>query len=238
MPTRNRENPKNKIKKSVTVVKKYRLFIWMTILALLAGLINAISVFGYDGTTVSHVTGLISKFSISVSTGDIKGCLDIFLVILAFFAGAVTAGIITGERAFHLHTVYGFIIIAVGVLVLLPIVLAPAYSVVLLAFLMGLQNGMVVSFNGVLVRTTHMTGNLTDFGVYIGYWIRGKKEKPIYGMVPAVTLLGFFAGGVIGILLYKLIGNYVFVVTSAVYILLGLIYFRLQKSCEDKEEAT
>lgn len=208
----------------------------MIILALLAGLINTIAVFGYDGTTVSHVTGLISKFAISVSTGDLKGCLDFLSVIAAFFVGAVAAGIATGERAFHLDIAYGCIIFAIGILVLFPIILPPKSSVVLFALLMGLQNGMVVSFNGILVRSTHMTGNLTDFAVYLGYRIRGNKsEKPVSGLVPALTLSGFTVGGIIGILLYNIIGNYVFICVSVIYILMGASYFYLQKTCTDRD---
>lgn len=204
---------------------------WMLTLALLAGLINAISVFGYDGTTVSHVTGLISKFAVSVCIGDITGCLGLFLLIFAFFAGAVVAGTATGERSFHLHSVYGYIIVTIGVLLLLPLVLAPKYSVLLLAFLMGLQNGMVVSFKGILVRTTHMTGNLTDLGVYVGYAIRGvKDEKTVFGLVPAATLSGFLIGSVAGVLLYGAMANCVFILVSAVYILIGTAYFILKRS--------
>lgn len=216
-------------------MNKYRLFAWMIILTHLAGLINAVSVFCFAGTTVSHVTGLFSKLAISAATVDLGECLFLFLIIFAFFAGAVAAGIATGERAFYLHRIYGFIILAIGVLVVLPVFLDARISVPLLAFLMGLQNGMVVSFRGILVRMTHMTGNLTDFGVYIGYKIRGdKKEPPASALVPAAALSGFLFGGIVGILLHTFIGSYVFVVASAVYLLLGMIYFRLQKTCDDK----
>lgn len=207
----------------------------MIILALLAGLINAVAIYCHNGMTVSHVTGLISKFSVSVSVGDFVGCLGLAAVILAFFAGAVVAGVATGERAFHLDAVYGCIIISIGLLILLPLVLDATHTVILLAFLMGLQNGMVVSFRGILVRSTHMTGNITDLGVYLGYKIRGdRNEKPIYGIVPALTIAGFILGGIIGIMLYEFIGSYIFVAASAVYIILGTVYFYLQKTCVDK----
>lgn len=217
-------------------MNKYRLFVWMIILTLLAGFINAISVFCYAGVTVSHVTGLISKLAISIIAVDISDGLQLLSLIAAFFVGTVVAGVATGERDFYLHKIYGFIILAIGVLITVPLFLESWVSVMLLAFLMGLQNGMVVSFRGILVRMTHMTGNLTDIGVYIGYKIRGNKaEKPVSGLVPAAAILGFLTGGVIGILLYKFIGSYVFAAASAVYLILGMIYFRLQKTCVDKD---
>ena len=100
---------------------------------------------------------------------------------------------------------------------------------------MGLQNGMVVSFKGVVVRMTHMSGNITDLGVYVGYKLRGNKnEKYITGLIPLVAILSFTVGGVIGVLLYGVIGNAIFLISSGVYILLGVFYFVLRYRCSDK----
>lgn len=217
-------------------MNKTRLFLWMVVLALLAGVINAIAVFGYDGMTVSHITGLVSKFSISIANGEWKGCLDLLAVLFAFFAGAVVAGIATGERSFYLHRVYGCVILAIGALIPCALVLDVRHSVLLFAFLMSLQNGLVVSYRGVVVRMTHMTGNMTDLGVYIGYKIRGNtNEAAVTGLVPGAILLGFTVGGIVGILLYGWIHNAVFIVVSAVYLIMGCVYFYLQKTCVDKD---
>ncbi len=214
---------------------KKTLLLWMCILTALAGVINAISIFGYNGTTVSHLTGLVSKVAINLSNGDFTGLWEVLRVILAFFAGAVLSGFITGERAFYLKKRYGFIIITIGVLIIIPYFLSIKYSVILFAFIMGLQNGMVVSFKGVVVRMTHMSGNITDLGVYVGYKLRGNKnEKYITGLIPLVAILSFTVGGVIGVLLYGVIGNAIFLISSGVYILLGVFYFVLRYRCSDK----
>lgn len=216
-------------------MNRYRLFFWMVILAFSAGIINAVFVFGCDGMTVSHVTGLISRFAISVASGELTGCLDVLFVILAFFAGAVVAGIVTGQRAFHMEKVYGFLVISIGIIALIPLFIDMKFNMMLFAFIMGLQNGMIVTFRDILIRSTHMTGNLTDLGVYIGYKIRGnKEERPANGMVPFGTIIGFIIGGIAGVLLYKAVGKYVFAVVSGIYILLGCAYFYLQKTCIDK----
>ena len=214
------------------------LLLWMCILTCLAGAINAISIFGYTGTpgtTVSHVTGLISNMAIKLSNGDIRGLWAFLKVILLFFAGSIVSGIVTAERAFYLHKRYGFIIIAIGLLIIIPFFLPAKYSILILAFAMGLQNGMVVSFKGVVVRMTHMTGNITDLGVFIGYKIRGnKKELPITGIIPFVALVSFVLGGIGGILLYNLMHNYIFFLNSGIYLLVGGIYFILRYKCRDR----
>ncbi len=211
------------------------LLIWMCILTCLAGAVNAISIFGYDGTTVSHLTGLVSKVAINITEGGFEGVWDVLRVILLFFVGAIVSGFITGERAFYLHKRYGFIIIAIGVLIFIPYFLPIKYGVLVFAFVMGLQNGMVVSFKGVVVRMTHMSGNITDLGVFIGYKLRkNNNEKFITGLIPLVAILSFVIGGIIGILLYKSINNVVFFITSSIYLILGVVYFILRNKCNDK----
>ena len=96
------------------------LLLWMCILTCLAGAVNAISIFGYDSTTVSHLTGLVSKVAINLSKGDFSGTWDVLRVILAFFLGAIVSGFVTGERAFYLHKRYGFVILSIGVLIIVP----------------------------------------------------------------------------------------------------------------------
>ena len=214
---------------------KKTLLLWMCILTCLAGAINAISIFGYNGMTVSHLTGLVSKVSINISQGDLSGLWEVLRVILAFLLGACVSGFVTGERAFYLNKRYGFIILAISILVIIPYFLTIKYSVLLFGFIMGLQNGMVVSFKGVVVRMTHMSGNITDLGVFIGYKLRGNKnEKLITGLIPFVAILSFVIGGILGILLYNLIRNNVFFVCAGIYFILGVFYFVLRNSCKDK----
>ena len=212
------------------------LLLWMCILTCLAGALNAISIFGYDGTTISHLTGLVSKVAINISHGSLSGIWEVLRVILLFFIGAIVSGFITGERAFYLHKRYGFIIISIGLLIIIPYFLPIKYSILIFAFVMGLQNGMVVSFKGVVVRMTHMSGNITDLGVYIGYKLRGNKnEKYITGLIPFMAIISFLIGGILGILLYTKIHNIIFFITSSIYVLLGIIYFILRNKCNDKD---
>ena len=73
---------------------------------MLAGALNAISIIGYDATTISHLTGLVSKVSIFVAVGSWEFAWESLRVILAFFLGALLTGFITGERIFILRKRY------------------------------------------------------------------------------------------------------------------------------------
>ena len=212
------------------------LLIWMSFLTMLAGAINAISIIGYDATTVSHITGLISRFSILTAVGSWQLAWTMLRVILAFFVGALITGFITGERAFKLKKRYGFIIIVIGLLIIIPYFLPVKYSVLLFAFIMGLQNGMIVSFRGVVVRMTHMSGNVTDLAVYLGYKLRGNKREELKTrIIPLIAILSFLVGGLLGILLYQKIKNNIFFIISGIYVMVGILYFVTRVKCIDKD---
>jgi len=216
---------------------KKRLFIWMIILTLLAGLINTVAMC-YFGTTVSHVTGLVSNFSINVFKGNGSDIWWFASVILSFFLGAFISGFVTAERKFFLYTRYGWIIVSIGAILALGTLVLDHDGkniIRLLALLMGLQNGMVVSFKGVVVRMTHMSGNLTDLGVFLGYKVRRKtNEKAIMGIVPFAALVAYIIGGIIGMWLYSMLKINTFYIVSGVYVILGAIYIVFAYLSNDK----
>ena len=42
------------------------------------------------------------------------------------------------------------------------------------SFVVGTQNGMFIYYHGIIVRTSHFTGYLTDIGVVLGRLMRGQ----------------------------------------------------------------
>jgi uncharacterized membrane protein YoaK (UPF0700 family) len=90
-------------------------------------------------------------------------------------------------------------------------------AVLLLCFIMGLQNAIITKISNAEIRTTHMTGVITDLGIELGrliYWNQSKKANSIQ-FVEAntdklfihATLLGlFFSGGIFGAVAFKAMG--------------------------------
>ena len=90
-------------------------------------------------------------------------------------------------------------------------------AVLLLCFIMGLQNAIITKVSQAEIRTTHMTGVVTDLGIELGrliYWNQSKKANDIQ-FVKAntdklfihATLLGlFFSGGIAGAIAFKAMG--------------------------------
>ena len=99
---------------------------------------------------------------------------------------------------------------------LLAHILLPA-TVLLLCFVMGLQNALITKISDAEIRTTHMTGVTTDLGIELGrliYWnrsveansvhvVRANREKLV---VHATVLALFFLGGVVGACVFRQIG--------------------------------
>jgi uncharacterized membrane protein YoaK (UPF0700 family) len=57
----------------------------------------------------------------------------------------------------------------------------------------GLQNAMSSSYCGLMIRTTHVTGMMTDIGVMIGHWIRHRQIEgwKLRFLIMVVTAFGF-----------------------------------------------
>ncbi len=86
-----------------------------------------------------------------------------------------------------------------------------------LCFIMGLQNAMVTKVSKAEIRTTHVTGMVTDIGIELGklcYWNLAKPNasKPLVLAnrqklrVLATLVALFFLGGVAGALGFKHVG--------------------------------
>jgi uncharacterized membrane protein YoaK (UPF0700 family) len=80
---------------------------------------------------------------------------------------------------------------------------------VLLGYLMGLQNALITKISSARIRTTHVTGMVTDIGIELGrllYWNRdgdgAAGERVVADVQNLKMLLGlvglFFAGGLVG----------------------------------------
>ena len=92
-------------------------------------------------------------------------------LVLAFVAGSFTCGLLIDKNQVHFggKSLYG--VALVGNALLLGAAVAvhrPLCSGCLAAAACGLQNAMCTSHFGAVVRTTHVTGTLTDLGSTLG----------------------------------------------------------------------
>jgi len=162
------------------------------LLTLAAGAVNAGALMACD-RFVTHVTGTVTR--IGTDFGAWVLVLDYALVLFAFLAGAmasvlaIQARVRRGRRPLHALPllVVAAVLLGVGVAGRLgafgpiggAIEEATDFALLcVLAFAMGLMNATVSTSTALAVRTTHMTGPATDFGVHLATaWISTGSER-------------------------------------------------------------
>lgn len=176
----------------------------------------------------SHMTGFASQIADAIVLGHTTLLLNALGAILAFVCGAAVAAIqINWGRQHRLRHPYALPLLLEAAL-LLPFGLMGALTlnwhtpfavpltVLLLSFTMGLQNALAAKTSAGKVRTTHMTGNLTDLGIELGkmlYWNRGARadgervrhDSPRLRFFGGLVLM-FVAGGLAGAAGFKYLG--------------------------------
>jgi uncharacterized membrane protein YoaK (UPF0700 family) len=176
------------------------------VLAAIAGLINVVGLLGFQHQGITHMTGTTTMLGIAVAEGDRAEIGHWVSVVLSFFAGAVLSGFIIRDSTLQLGRRYGVALLVESGLLLLAIPLLSRQigsGDYLAACACGLQNAMASTYSGALLRTTHVSGLVTDLGVQMGHLLRGvpvdwKKVK-----LWSFLLAGFLGGGVLGTVLYK-----------------------------------
>ena len=198
-------------------------------LAFVAGAINAGGFLAVHQYT-SHVTGTVSSVADNLALGHLDLVVDGIVGVLSFLMGAMCCALMVNfARRRQLSSEFALPLMLEALLILcfgllgsrlseFEGLLVP-FTVVLLCFIMGLQNAMVTKISQAEVRTTHMTGVITDLGIELGkllYWNR-TPDTPAEPMVRAnrdrlrlhATLLACFAGGgLAGALAFQSLGYY------------------------------
>ncbi|MGL4358622.1 YoaK family protein [Cetobacterium sp.] len=207
-----------------------KLFLWISLLALLGGGMNAFAILQFS-LTVSHITGSVTRISTDLAYSNIPHLKIMLGLVVSFFSGAIVSGIMIGSgRDFELKKRYGDTFIFIGIL--LKIIDIYLYDKIIfafvLAFSLGLQNGLFIRYKGMVIRTTHMSGTVTDLGVVIGHYLRGNREIMWKMKYYAINILSFITGGLLVGLGLKYLGRNVLNYMSLAYVLSGIYYFLLR----------
>lgn len=207
--------------------KVYRYMLGGLVLTINAGFINVLALLSSFAQPVSHLTGITSNLGIALVENPAQ-VLPLLLTILFFVAGSAISGLIIDSTQLRFGRRYGFILMFEGV------VLATAVpfltrdqraGIYLLSLACGLQNGMVTTYSGAIVRTTHITGLLTDLGIYLGKWLLGRERDAWRWQMYVVLFVGFLLGGVFGTFLFAQMGLLALYFCALLIGLLGFGYW-------------
>lgn len=151
-------------------------------LAFVGGYVNSVG-FVLIGSFTSHVTGNVGRMADDLAARQWDAAAAAMTMIVAFLVGAFVASM-TIESGFFGSTAnaYGVALSSEAVLLVTFAILANLTSdaaarlkdmeAAILCVAMGLQNSLVTRLSGAVVRTTHLTGVVTDIGVEAARWFR------------------------------------------------------------------
>lgn len=202
----------------------------------IAGAVNAAG-FMVVGAYLSHITGNLARVGDELALGRFETALGYAVLIAAFFGGALLATTLIeiSKRLNKPHYVAAMLAEGglLGAFSLISALTSPEWHennfllMILLSSSMGLQNAMVSRLSGAVVRTTHMTGIITDIGietVRLVFEARDRSVKqPLLKRVATLLTIGsdtearrlrlltyiflsFTIGAIVGPLVYLQIG--------------------------------
>lgn len=211
-------------------------------LAFIAGAVNA-GGFLAVGRYTSHISGAVSSIGDEFTLGHPSLAIAALAVVISFFTGAFAATMLIslGKRR-RFRSKYAFSLMLEAVLLLIFGVIGWRFNqryefylpvtVILLSIVMGMHNAVVTTISNAEVRTTHMTGNVTDLGIELSrllYINRAShtRTKPVIAnrdriKLHGLILLSFLGGGVAGALGFKFIGYKFTVILAGMLFVLAL----------------
>lgn len=178
-------------------------------LTIVAGVINAVGFLGVHHQALSHMTGSVTIVGMEIARGQFGVALHAAAILAAFFLGCLASGAIISQATLRLGRRYGVAMTLEAMALFLAVLFlrrganAGDY---LAALGCGLQNAMVSSYSGSTMRTTHMTGMITDLGIACGHFLRGDQVDWYRFRLYGVLFAGFFAGAIIGSLGFSRFG--------------------------------
>lgn len=172
-------------------------------MAMQAGYINTI-LFLEFGLPVSQMTGIMSRLSESMYHTDWALGFKGLLVLIGFILGALVSGLVIGDRESPQDRRFALGMTLLSASLFISAWLASQMHLATLfttAFACGLQNALTAKYRGLQMRTTHVTGIVTDLGVYMARMIKG-QGWPWQAWLLITLILTFLIGGIFGIIMF------------------------------------
>ncbi len=193
------------------MIAKLPRWIWTGawVLAFIAGIVNVVGLLGLQHHAITHLTGNTSLLAAALAMGHQSEALHLAALLGAFVAGTVISGVLIQDSTLQLGRRYGVALLLVSILLIVSVpLLQHGYTsgMYAAACACGLQNAMVSTYSGAVVRTTHLSGMFTDLGIFLGHSLRGLPVDPLRLRLCILIISGFLFGGIAGTLAFGAIG--------------------------------
>jgi uncharacterized membrane protein YoaK (UPF0700 family) len=193
----------------------------------LCGIAGATNAGGFlaVGQYTSHMSGILSSVADNLILGQIQLELASVVLVLSFLLGSMTtAWMVNWSLRRQMRSAFARpLLVEAGLLLIFGIFgtaishfagLFVPLTVVLLCFIMGLQNAVITKVSHAEIRTTHVTGLLTDLGIELGkvfYFNRSTFPQKVVAnrrklRIHTLLVSSFFGGALLGAYGFKTFG--------------------------------
>jgi uncharacterized membrane protein YoaK (UPF0700 family) len=183
------------------------------------------------GISVSHLTGDLSRISSEAIEGvRAGGQSEVALLCLSlagFVLGAAISGFVIHHPNLLLQRPYGRFVMVIGAMLFATGPLMESSTLAactLAACACGMQNALATRYRGVILRTTHITGLLTDFGQHLGMRLRGHAIESWKISTPLLLSVSFAGGALAGAFLSLKMDASVTGLCGVLYIVGGMMW--------------
>lgn len=197
-------------------------------LAGIAGAVNAIGLLGFKHQAVSHLTGTSTLLGLALVDADLAESLHLLLILLSFVLGAALSGVIIDNAVLRLGRRYSVALCLESALLLLAMLAlgrGSSLGHLLASAACGLQNGMVSTYSGAAIRTTHVSGLFTDLGTMLGQRLRGHALDTRKARLYLLLIAGFVCGGSAGAYAFRQIQFAALLLPAAGALALAAVYW-------------
>ncbi|MGQ0551812.1 MAG: YoaK family protein [Planctomycetota bacterium] len=196
-------------------------------LAFVAGIVNVIGLLGFERQAVTHLTGTTSLLAAALAALDGQAALHCAAIIGSFVAGTVLSGLLIQDSTLQLGRRYGVALLLESLLLCIAVPLFKRnsmFGIYSASCACGLQNAMVSTYSGAVVRTTHVSGMFTDLGIFLGHFLSGLPVDLRRLRLCFIVITGFLVGGVAGALAFQRLSYSALFIPAALTAITALSY--------------
>lgn len=203
------------------------------------GFVNSITFESFFHNPVGYVTGNITLAAYFLVSNEWLSLIYIAGAIFSFLFGSVLSGLIIPKDNLTQNNNYNLVFVLEIILIFLGgigLYYALGVSKYLLAMALGLQNGLTTFYGKSIIRTTHMTGTVTDLGLAIANKLKGNQIPSWRINIYVLLLVGFSSGSILGIIFFKSFSYYS--LGLSILICLSMLKLRLDSDKASERETS
>ena len=196
-------------------------------LAFVAGIVNVVGLLGLEHQAVTHLTGTTSMLAAALAAWDGVASLHLAASIFSFVSGTVLSGYLIQDSTLRLGRRYGLALLLESLLLCAAVPLLHrhhGFGIYFASCACGLQNAMVSTYSGAVIRTTHLSGMFTDLGIFLGHAMRGLPVDWLRLRLCLLIISGFLCGGIAGAFAFRSLGYSALFIPGGLTAITALVY--------------